>query len=72
MALTPGQRERMRQLLEEELRKAVLSAIERGATPEEVADLLAERRRTVDEIRSDSTIDPQQSPGDEKASGRPD
>ncbi len=62
----------MRQLLEEELRKAVLSAIERGATPEEVADLLAERRRTVDEIRSDSTIDPQQSPGDEKASGRPD
>jgi len=53
MALTPEQRERMRQLLEEELRKASLSAIERGATPEEVADLLAARRRALAEPRPD-------------------
>jgi hypothetical protein len=53
MALTPEQRERMRQLLEEELRKASRSAIARGATPDEVADLLAARRRALAEPQPD-------------------
>ncbi|GAA3934248.1 hypothetical protein [Actinoplanes auranticolor] len=47
MALTGRQQERLRQLLEDELRKAGSAAIERGATPEEIADLLAERRRAL-------------------------
>lgn len=57
MALTPDQRAQMRQLLEQELGRAVRSAIERGATPDEVADLLADRRRALAELLSGEPTD---------------
>lgn len=49
MALTSGQQERLRRLLEDELRKAGRTALEGGASPEELAALLAERRHALTE-----------------------
>ena len=64
MALTSGQQERLRRLLEDELRKAGSAAIERGTTPEDVADLLAERRRALTEARPGDPEGRPQSSGD--------
>ena len=51
MALTSGQQERLRRLLEDELRKAGRTALEDGASPGELADLLAERRHALTEAQ---------------------
>lgn len=45
MHLTPRQRDRIRRLLEAELRAACRSAIDQGARPADLDDLLAARRR---------------------------
>ncbi|GAA3934129.1 hypothetical protein Aau02nite_25550 [Amorphoplanes auranticolor] len=47
MELTPGQRNRVRQFLETELRRVCRSALLRGVEPGEVADLLATHRRAL-------------------------
>jgi hypothetical protein len=47
MSLSPEQRDDLRQLLEDELRAAWRAAVERGVPPEEVAELVADRRRAV-------------------------
>jgi hypothetical protein len=59
----------MRQLLQDELRKAALSAIGSGATPQEVAELLAERRRALAELRPEGAAEPEQPSADERPSG---
>lgn len=51
--LTPQQRDRIRRLLEAELRRACRSAIDRGARPAEVGDLLAARRRVLADLAGD-------------------
>jgi len=59
MELTPDQRDRIRLLLEQELRDACRSAIGRGAQPAEVADLVAERRRALEDLAIGFADDPQ-------------
>jgi hypothetical protein len=51
--LTPRQRDRIRRLLEAELRAACRSAIDRGAGPADVGDLLAARRRVLADLAGD-------------------
>jgi hypothetical protein len=48
--LTPGQRDRIRQLLEAELRDACRAALRRGTPPADLADLVAGRRRALEDL----------------------
>jgi hypothetical protein len=50
MDLTPAQRDRIRQLLEEELREAYRSAVEGGASPAAVGEALSDRRQALEEL----------------------
>ena len=59
MELTPAQRDRIRLLLEQELRDAYRSARGRGLRPNELADLVADRRRALEELATGFTDDPQ-------------
>jgi len=59
MELTPEQRERIRLLLEEELRDACRSAIDLGADPADVAGVVADRRRALQELTAGLADDPQ-------------
>jgi hypothetical protein len=57
MDLTPAQRDKVQQLLEQELHKAWRSLIDRGATPADAADMLDERRRAVQSLLLDVPTD---------------
>jgi hypothetical protein len=59
MDLTPEQRDRIQQLLEQELRDACRSATDRGARPGDVADLVLERRHALEDLVFDLADDPQ-------------
>jgi len=59
MNLTPEQRDRIQRLLEEELRNACRSAIDRGARPADVADLVVDRRHALEGLLFDVADDPQ-------------
>ena len=50
MELTPDQRDRIQRLLEEELRAAYRSALDRGDAPAAVDALIADRRRALEEL----------------------
>jgi hypothetical protein len=52
MELTPEQQDRIRLLLEEELRDAVRLATGQGARPAEVAALVEDRRQALAELRA--------------------
>ena len=76
-ALTPGQRDRIRRLLEAELRVACRSAIASGARPSDVADLLAGRGYALQILMADwskdlpaDLVDDPQHPFDDRGSGR--
>jgi hypothetical protein len=69
MELTPEQRESIRRLLEEELRAGCRSAIDSGAQPADVADLVAERRQAVEDLLFDLADDPEH-PVDDPREGR--
>lgn len=56
--LTPEQQEQLRRLLEEELRDALRGSLERN-DPAAVADLLAERRRALEELAATAAHDVQ-------------
>jgi hypothetical protein len=57
MDLTPGQRDRIRQLLEDELREAYHHAIDRGASHAAVERDVAGRRRALEApVDTDSRI----------------
>ena len=47
MELTPDQRDRIQRLLEDELRTAYRSALDRGCRPADVLDVVAGRRRAL-------------------------
>lgn len=67
MELTPAQRDRIQRLLEDELRKAYRSAIDRGARPADVHELVLSRRKALDELLLDLPDDPKHpvdDPGD--------
>jgi hypothetical protein len=57
MNLTPEQRDRIQRLLEEELRNACRSAIDRGTPPAEVTELVVNRRRALEDLLADLTDD---------------
>jgi hypothetical protein len=69
MNLTPEQRDRIQRLLEEELRNACRSAIDRGARPADVADLVVDRRHALEDLVFDLADDPQH-PLDDDGQGR--
>ena len=48
MSLTPEQRDNLRRLLAHELRTAWHTALDGGASPAALADLVDERRRAMD------------------------
>jgi len=48
MSLTPEQRDNLRRLLAHELRAAWHTAVDGGASPAALADLVDERRRAMD------------------------
>jgi len=48
MSLSPEQRDDLQRLLEDELRAAWRTAVASGVPPEEIADLVAERRLAVE------------------------
>jgi hypothetical protein len=50
MDLTPAQRDRIRQLLEEELREAYRCAVQDGASPAAVGEALTDRRQALEEL----------------------
>ena len=68
MELTPEQRERIRLVLEEELRCAYRTALGRGADPGEVAELVAARRHALRELAAGFPDDPQH-PADDAGEG---
>ena len=59
MELTPEQRARIQRLLEDELRKAYRSAIEQGASPADVHDLVTSRRQALADLFLDLADDPE-------------
>jgi hypothetical protein len=67
MDLTPAQRERIQQVLEDELRAASRSAMDRGAHPADVRETFTSRRRALDRLLLDLADDsehPLDDPGD--------
>jgi hypothetical protein len=68
MKLNAEQRDRIRRLLEEELRAAFRSAAARGARPADVAALVADRRRRLAALRPDLADDAQH-PADDAGDG---
>jgi hypothetical protein len=50
MDLTPEQRDRIQRLLEEELRDAWRTALDGGAAPAAVDELVADRRRALEAL----------------------
>jgi|tagenome__1003787_1003787.scaffolds.fasta_scaffold20532900_2 hypothetical protein len=50
MELTPAQVEQIRQVLEEELRKAYRDALDRGASTAAADKAIADRRRALEEL----------------------
>jgi phage gp29-like protein len=66
--MTPDQRVRLQQLLEDELRAAMRAATEAGARPGDLAATLAERRRAVEQLLVDSPEDLEH-PADQRARG---
>ncbi|UQU64295.1 hypothetical protein COUCH_35955 [Couchioplanes caeruleus] len=69
MDLTPEQRDRLQRLLEEELRAAYRSALERGARPADLEELLADRRAALDGLRLELADDGEH-PVDDAGDGR--
>ena len=66
MELTPDQQERIRRLLEEELRAAYRSAVDSGNAPAAVDALIADRRRALEKLAAglpDDRQDPLDDPG---------
>jgi hypothetical protein len=59
MGLTPGQRYRIRQLLEAELRTECRAALDRGVRPAVVADVLTTRLRALEELTTVLLDDPE-------------
>lgn len=56
MSLTPEQRDNLRRLLAHELRAAWHTAVDGGASPAVLADLVDERRRAMDPSEADDEI----------------
>ena len=56
MELTPHQRRRIQGLLEAELRAALHRAAGAGARPGEIAALVAERRRALDQLATTGPV----------------
>ena len=56
MSLTPEQRDNLRRLLAHELRTAWHTAVDGGASPAALADLVDERRRAMDQSDPDDDI----------------
>jgi hypothetical protein len=48
--LTPDQRDRIRRLLEAELRDACRAVLRRGTTPADLADLVVGRRHALEDL----------------------
>jgi hypothetical protein len=69
MDLAPGQRDRLRQLLEDELREAYRKAIDRGASPAAVDEDVASRRRALEALTRRFVADDVQDPVDEPSEG---
>jgi hypothetical protein len=69
MDLTPEQRDRLQRLLEEELRAAYRSALERGARPADLKELLADRREALDGLLLELADDGEH-PVDDAGDGR--
>ena len=73
MDLTPGQRERIQRILEDGLREAYRAAIDRGAHPADLHDLVISRRQTLAQLLLDLADDPQHpvdDPGDGSGVGQ--
>lgn len=68
MELTPEQRDRIQRVLEEELRAAYRSAVDRGARPADVRQVLVDRRHALDELLLGLADDPEH-PVDEARDG---
>jgi len=69
MELTAEQRDRIRRLLERELRAAVRSAAALGARPADVAALVADRRRRLAALRPGLGCDSQDAADDDGDGG---
>ena len=69
MELTAGQQDRIRWLLETELRRACRSAVLGGTAPAEVAGLLATQRRALAESAGGLPHDPEH-PADDPGESR--
>ncbi len=69
MDLTPAQRDRIRRLLEDELRDAYRSAVESGASPAAIGELLTDRRQALEELTRAVEDDPEDPIDDAEAGG---
>jgi hypothetical protein len=69
MDLTPGQRDRIRQLIEDELREAYRHAIDRGASLTAVDEDVAAHRRTLEPLARRFVADDAEDPVDKAGDG---